>query len=125
MSQMRKGTYHASYFVATIEHAAEFVRQMADGVVSSFGQDDDQWEGIDMADPGAVVTITTVPTKDSRMRYDRVRIDITVPVAEVPRGYWLSPFIPEVISTTDRARKDTHGEPFTWGMKFAPKKGKR
>lgn len=56
----RRGTYHATYFVRSFADAANLVAGMEQSVASSFGQDDDQWSGIDLTDPRASVIITNV-----------------------------------------------------------------
>ncbi len=121
---MRTGTYHATYIVRTVEEAVALVRGMQEGVISSFGEGDEQWEGIDLADPGAVITIHTFPPKGRhKLRHGDVYVEVRVPVAEVPKNYWLSPFLASdvedtVIRTFTPKGVDTHGDPCNWGIKF-------
>jgi hypothetical protein len=121
---VRRGTYHATYIVKTVEDAVALVTGMQMGVVSSFGEGDDQWEGIDMCDAGATVSILTLPPKrGSNMRHGDVFIEVRVPVEEVPEDYWLSPFTAgdldsPGVKTFDQKGNNTHGEPCDWGMTF-------
>jgi hypothetical protein len=84
---------------------------MHEGTASSFGDGEEQWEGIDLTDPGARMS----------MRLDmggRVRVEVTIPVDVVPPGYWLSPFAVEGIMTWDLGGFNMHGEAMWWGMLF-------
>lgn len=117
MSKLRKGWYHATYYVRTWDQATWLVKQMYDEVASSFGEDDDQWSGLDLIDPGAQVTIRE-PNQSGH-----VRVDVLIPVAAVPRGYWLSPHCGVNVETFDKAGNYLHGEAAWWGMRFtSPRK---
>jgi hypothetical protein len=114
----RSGTYHASYIVDTVEDAVALICGMSETVASSFGEGDDQWEGIDLNDPGALVTMLVEhPKRGTRKRYSRVRIEIRIPVEVVPEDYWLSPYVHEQ-GTQELSGANAHGEPFSWGIKF-------
>ena len=122
----RKGLYHASYIVDTLEDATALLTDMAETVASSFGEGDDQWEGIDLADPGAIVTMLTEPPKrGTSNRYSCVRIEVRIPVEEVPADYWLSPYVSDGPTTFRPDGTTTGGEPFAWGMKFLQPQRKR
>lgn len=121
----RKGTYHASYIVDTLEDATKLITEMAETVASSLGEGDDQWEGIDLADAGAIVTMLTEPPKrGTTNRYSRVRIEVRIPVEVVPDDYWLSPYVHDG-HTSELSGANAHGEPFAWGMKFLQPQRKR
>jgi hypothetical protein len=122
----RSGTYHASYIVHTLEDATAIIGDMANTVASSFGEGDDQWEGIDLADAGAIVTmLTEPPDKGTGYRYKWIRIEVRIPVEVVPDDYWLSPYISEGPTTYRPDGTMTGGEPYSWGMKFLQPQRKR
>jgi hypothetical protein len=106
----RKGTYHASYLVQKVEDAITLLAAMEDAFASSFGDGDDQWEGLYLTDPGTIVTII----KDLMW----VRVEVRIPVMVVPKNYWLSPYPSEGPTTFALDGSTTGGEPYDWGMTF-------
>lgn len=101
--------YHAKYVVTSIEDAAKLIQQMDEGAVSSFGDGDEQWEGIYMSDPGAEVTIRNFAK-------DRWAVEVTVPISVVPKNYWFSPHLAEGIMTLSKLGRDNRSEAHTWGL---------
>ncbi len=112
---MRNGVYHAEYIVGDWGDAAALVKQLCDGYVSSFGSGNDQWEGLYMDDPGAVISLTSIKWA--------VLVSVAVPVKQVPRDYWLSPYTADTVLTYDKDGKDNRSEAYAWGMRF-PRKEK-
>lgn len=114
---MRRGVYTATYIVATVEDAVSLVSQMEQYVLSSFGEGDDQWEGLYFTDPGVVVAIDVGPLKS------KVAVHVTCPVECVPKDYWLSPYCAENVETfAQDGVTSTRGEAAAWGMKFKRRK---
>lgn len=113
----RPGLYRALYLFAQVEDAVTFVSQVRDGVVASFGQGDDQWEGLDLTDAGSTCTIhTRIPDHGSKLRHGRVSVEFRIPIDEVPVGYWFSPAVDDNLMTIHENGESSHGEPVRWGL---------
>jgi hypothetical protein len=113
----RIAVYRSLYLFLFHGDAVKFVSALADGVVSSFGCDDDQWEGLDATDPGATITLhTRTADHGSKARHGLVSVECRVPIEHLPAGYWFSPAIDENLMTVDEAGNSTHGEPVRWGL---------
>ncbi len=112
---MRKGVYHAEYLVADWDDAVSLTKQLYAGFLSSFGDDDEQWEGLYVEDPGAAISL-------GNHKWG-VLVSVTVPVEQVPRRFWLSPYVSDSVLTYKENGKDARGEAYDWGMRF-PRKEK-
>lgn len=112
----RTGTYRALYLFAVAADAYAFAKQLQEGVVASFGEGDDQWEGLDVCDAGATITVHTREERDPTLRHGLISVEARIPIAYVPTDYWFSPTTDDNLMTVDEQGKSTHGEPVKWGL---------
>jgi len=106
-----KGIYHATYYVLNVEAAVALLDEMREGTISSFGEGDDQWEGIDFSDPGASAWVVSGGGPGAL-----TKVEIRVPVEVVPADYWLSPYQSDSVTTFRVDGSTTGGEACKWGM---------
>ena len=108
---LKPAVYFATYLVDPNDAPAA-MQQLREEVLSSFGQNDEQWSAIDYHDPGAVVQALS----PSPLLFGLSLIIVTCPV-EAPRGYWLSPLVLDVQSFDSMGKQELRGEPFEWGLR--------